>query len=232
MNCAHSKIESALDRWSECHWHIHQMEANYHNPDAFRYSLNSFIRAIKEVPQILKMELQNHPKFKSEIKGYIDSLKSDDLMSLLNKKRDFVVHQGMLNVLSKGRIAATEGRIVKISFGFRVEPWETTDEAYERFKALCRKDKSIRNLMGPDCDSWPMIRREWHIPEFPNADLLEVAINAWRVIGQTISTIVEILGGEKLDLSFSCRHDPERVKTKHFSQREFFQSVDGIDINA
>ncbi|SAL62522.1 hypothetical protein [Caballeronia humi] len=39
------------------HWHLHQMEAHYHEPDGFRYSLNSFIRAVKEVPLKLHNDL-------------------------------------------------------------------------------------------------------------------------------------------------------------------------------
>ena len=134
MNCPHSKIESALDRWFECHWHIHQIEGNYHSPDLFRYSLNSFIRAIKEIPQILKMELQNSPEYRKVYKPIIDTLKSDELLSLLSKKRDFIVHQGMSNVLSSGVAGTTEGRGIKMAVGFKVEPYETTEEAYEKFK--------------------------------------------------------------------------------------------------
>jgi len=232
MNCPHSHIEAALDRWSECHWHIHQMEANYHTPDLFRYSLNSFIRAVKEIPQILKMELQNHSQYRSDFKPIIDSFRSNELMSLLHKKRDFIVHQGMLDILSKGSVGTTEGRGIKISIGFNVSPHESTQEAYERFKSLCKNDNVIRGLAGPDCDSWPMIRREWRIQEIPEHELLELSVNAWRLIGEVISEIVVKLGGESLDLSFSCRHDPEKVKTMEFSQQEFFKSVDGIEINA
>ena len=232
MNCPHSHIEAALDRWSECHWHIHQMEANYHSPDLFRYSLNSFIRAVKEIPQILKMELQNHSQYRSDFKPIIDSFLSNKLMSLLHKKRDFIVHQGMLDILSKGSVGTTEGRGIKISIGFNVAPHESTQEAYERFKSLCKNDGVIRGLAGPDCDSWPMIRREWRIQEIPEDELLELSVNAWRLLGEVISKIVVTLGGEPLDLSFSCRHDPEKVKTMEFSQQEFFKSVDGIEINA
>ena len=232
MNCPHSHIESALDRWSECHWHIHQMEANYHTPDLFRYSLNSFIRAVKEIPQILKMELQNHSQYRKDFKPMIDSLRSNELIALLHKKRDFIVHQGMMDILSKGSVGTTEGRGIKISIGFQVAPYETTGEAYERFKALCKKEKTIRGLAGPDCDSWPMIRREWRIQEFPDKELLELSIDAWRLMGNVLSQIVVLLGGEVLDLSMSCRHDPEKVKTMEFSQEDFFRTVDGIEINA
>ena len=208
------------------------MEANYHTPDLFRYSLNSFIRAVKEIPQILKMELQNHHAYQSDFKPLIDSLRSNELLAILHKKRDFIVHQGMLEFLSKGCVGTTEGRGIKISIAFPVSPYETTQEAYERFKEQCKKDKLIRDFAGPDCDSWPMIRREWKVPDFPDRELLELSIDAWRFIGEIISQIVLKLGGEKLDLSFSCRHEPEKVKTMEFSQKEFFESVDGVEINA
>lgn len=35
MNCPHTLIEPALDRWAECHWHLHQMEASYHQPETW-----------------------------------------------------------------------------------------------------------------------------------------------------------------------------------------------------
>jgi hypothetical protein len=232
MSCPHSQIEAALDRWSECHWHIHQMEANYHTPALFRYSLNSFLRAVKEIPQILKMELQNYREYGSDFKPLIDSLHSNELFSILHKKRDFIVHQGMLEVQSKGCVGTTEGCGIKISIHFPVAPYETTQEAYERFKELCKKDRFIRGIAGPDCDSWPMIRREWKVPDFPDKELLELSVDAWRLIGEVISQIVVRLGGEELDLSFSCRHEPEKVKTVEFSQKEFFESVDGANINA
>jgi hypothetical protein len=98
MNCPNTHIDAALDRWSECHWHIHQMEANYHTPNPFRYSLNSFLRAIKEIPQILKMELQNHTEFKDNFKPLIDSIKKNELMSFLNKKRDFIGREMVSNL--------------------------------------------------------------------------------------------------------------------------------------
>jgi len=69
------------------------MEANYHTPDLFRYSLNSFIRAVKEIPQLLSMELQNHGAYLSDFKPLIQSLRANALLSVLHDKRDFIVHR-------------------------------------------------------------------------------------------------------------------------------------------
>ena len=178
------------------------------------------------------MELQNHDYFKTTFKPSIDLLHTNELLSLLHKKRDFLVHRGMLEVLSKGRVGTTEGRIVKMAMGFHVDSAESTLQAYERFKELCGNDKSIRGLLGPDCDSRPYITREWKIQEFPNIDMLDLSIEAWTFTGKILSRVILDLGDEKLDLSFSCRHEPSKVRTVEFGQREFFMSVDGIDINA
>lgn len=231
MTCPHALISPALDRWSECHWHLHQMEAHYHQPDAFRYALNSFIRALKEVPQILKMTIQNEKGLKELIRPELTDLESSALFKQLSKTRNYLVHQGMLELESTGSAGTVEGRKLKISFPFKVAPWESSDEAYVRYKQVCRTDKFMRSIIGPDCDSCPAIWRTWVISDFPGRDLLEVAFEAWRKLGVVLSAAVTARGGEALDLSMSCRHDPQLVMVKVFSQRDFFLEVDGLDIS-
>lgn len=228
-NCPHETIASSLDRWQECHWHLHQMEHNYHEPEPFRFSFNSFVRAVKEVPQILDHDLQNIPNGKSAVAQLLEDLRRSDLFTALAKRRDFIVHQGMLNLKSRGSIGTTEGNRVKIRFPFAVAPYETSDEAYQRYKQACRSDKFLRGL-GPDCDSAPALWRTWLIPQFPDRDLLEVAFEAWQAVGELMSATAKALGGQPLDLTMPCRHDREVVRIKRFSQYEFFLEVDGIDL--
>lgn len=230
MNCVHKSIESSLDRFSEVHWQIHQIEQNYHSPEEVRFSFNGFIRAVKEIPQILSMELQNRSDYGAVIKPKLGKLKEDPLLSLLSKKRNYIVHKGMLDVHSSGIIGTTEGRDFKIAFNFPVDPWETSDEAYSRFIEACKSDKFLRDLMGPDCDSWPMIQRKWCLPDFPDEDFLSVAVTAWQTCGKVISKILVHLGGEPLDTSLLCAPDPDKVRRKEYSQAEFFRIVDKVDI--
>lgn len=160
-----------------------------------------------------------------------DAVSANDLFKTLGKQRDFIVHHGALNLESRGQIGTTEGRTIKLAFPFAVHPWETSVEAYERYKEKCRKDKLLRSL-GPDCDSAPALWRTWMIPEFSSRDLLDVAFEAWALLGQLLSGAVVAFGGEELDLSMPCRHEPDLVRIKRFSQQEFFMSVDGIDLEA
>lgn len=228
--CAHTHLEASLDRWQECHWHLHQMEDNYHLPDAFRYALNAFIRAIADVPALLIKNIEGHETVRRAIKPRLNELKATQLFSVLKIRRNFIVHQGMLAVQSKGAVYTMEGSKVKLSLPFRIETWESSDEAYERYKDVCRNDKFWRGI-GPDSDSSPAIVRTWLIPQIPDRDLLEVAFDAWSLMGQLLSETVVALGGDPLDLTMPCRHMPELVRIKRYSQHEFFLSVDGIDLN-
>ena len=231
MSCVHKQLEASLDRWQEVHWQIHQIEQYYHTPDGVRYSFNALIRAAKEIPQIMSMELQRRADYQKQIEPQIERLKSDPLFSLLSKKRDYVVHHGMLDVNSTGTIGTTEGRgRWKIGFPFSVRPWESSDEAYLRFVEMCKADNDVRKLMGPDCDSWPILQRKWCLPEFPDQDFLGIAVTAWRTSGEVLSSILTHLGADGLDLELQCAHDPERVRSREFSQEEFFRVVDRIDI--
>lgn len=229
MVCVHAHLDASLDRWHECHWHLHQMETTYHLPDPFRYSLNAFIRAIADVPELLTKNLEKHKSIYATIKPKLKALKATPLFSVLTLRRNFIVHQGMLAVQSNGAVYTMEGNKVKLSFPFRVETWESSDDAYERYKEACRKDKILRGI-GPDCDSSPAIVRTWLIPQIPDRDLLEVAFDAWSLVGRLLSEAVIALGGEPIDLTMNCRHTPEIVRIKRYSQREFFLSVDGIDL--
>jgi hypothetical protein len=69
------------------------------------------------------------------------------------------------------------------------------------------------------------------IKQFAARGLLVVAFEAWRLVGDLLSATVMELGGEPLDLTMPCRHVSNLVRLKRYSQREFFKSVDGIDLD-
>ena len=231
MQCPHQKIFASLDRWNEMHWQVHHIEANYHDPEGVRYSFNAFIRATREIYEIVVKDLNNHPDYHQLFKPILVELKQDKLISFLKEKREYLVHQGMLDVASSGFIGTQEGRRWKISMRFPVWPTESSDQAYARFVELCKTDKGVRGLLGPDCDSYPCLERVWCLPEFPDTDLLELSVKAWRIVGEALSKIIVHLGGDPFDTRLQCAHDGDLVRMRRYSQREFFREVDGIDLD-
>ncbi|HEY9826481.1 MAG TPA: hypothetical protein V6D19_13630, partial [Stenomitos sp.] len=103
-------IESSLDRLEEASWFIQMMEEHYHKANRFRWSLNSFLRTIKEVLQLVTMEVQHHLEVASWLKEERKRLSEEPLIALMFKQRDVVVHRSMLKPASKGMVGFTRGR--------------------------------------------------------------------------------------------------------------------------
>src|SRR5258708_31193950 len=92
MPCVHDKIDSALDRWQESHWHLDQVEKNYHDAYALRYSMNSFIRSLREVPDFISIALQNISGFTKWHRPIKEALeKEDPLFRIIIMHRAFIV---------------------------------------------------------------------------------------------------------------------------------------------
>src|SRR5712671_1061887 len=85
----YEKISASLDRFQEAHFWLHMVEQYYHAADPFRWHLNAFLRALKEVPQLLQMELQAHPDFKVWFAPKRRALADDPLIGVLSRHRDF-----------------------------------------------------------------------------------------------------------------------------------------------
>ncbi len=224
-SCPFSNLSDALDRLLEARWNLKNAKDNFHNPEDFRYSINAFIRSIKEVPQITSMQLQNAPNYKSEIKPVLDKLKSDSLFFVLSKKRDFVVHRGQLDLKSSGFMGATEIRIDKMVMKCQISPKESSEEAYLRYLESCKKDKMIRNMFGPDCDSFPFVSREWKIDEFDD-DIFDVCSKTFMSVANALNSILAIKGLHGLneeELSIGSSKDVNKLV---FDREQFFKYME------
>ena len=93
--------------------------------------------------------MRRHPGEKAEIKPLLAAVSSNAPTQTLGKRRDFVVHHGALQLKSHGRIGTTEGATIKVVVPFAVYPTETSDEAYERYKTLCKTNKVLCGF-GPE----------------------------------------------------------------------------------
>jgi hypothetical protein len=212
-----TKIESALDRFREAHFWIHALEQFYHRADPFRWHLNAFLKSLKEVPQLLAMGLQNEPGFSEWFSAQRDQLMSDPLMRFLSKKRDFVVHRGILVPNSQGSIGVTEGRSFKLGIGFSVHPLEDSDDAMDRYLRSVGKGGDFLGLLVPDEDSIPCVRRIWRMPPF-DQEIIDVAAQGWLRTGETINAVVQWLGMAPEKLSLGCRHSSQKVRFKLYDR--------------
>ncbi len=224
------KIPAALDRFGEAHFWIHGMERFYHDADPFRWHLNAFLRSLKEIPQLLAMELQSEAGFAEWYQVRRCELGKDPLVARLRKDRDFVVHRGMLLPASSGYIGVTEGRGLKLGMGQPIHPLEDSDAAMDRFLEAIAVAGDVLGILHDDEESLPCVYREWKLEPF-EADTLEVCAQAWLRVGDLIAQTLRWFGAKPPPLDLECRHSSQDVQFKMYDREELRKRMRSFMVN-
>ena len=148
-----ARLSPALDRLQEAHFFLHGLEDYYHFADPFRWHLNTFLRAIKEIPELISMGLQNRPGFRDWYKPHREALTADPVVRYLAEQRDFVVHRGMLKPRSHGLIGITEGRGMKLGLGIPIDALADSDDAMKKYLAVVASKGDALELLMDDEES-------------------------------------------------------------------------------
>jgi len=225
-NCV--RISAAIDRFQEAHFWLHMMQQFYHDADPFRWHLNVFLKAIKEVPQIVQMELQNVEGFSAWFRPHYQELKDDELYGLLSKNRDFVVHRGMLVPNTRAVLGVTEGRGMKLGLTLEVHPLEDSVAAMERYLHHAIRDGDFLGLLTPDEDSLPCVERHWGLKDHDD-ELIDLCGKTWLRVGKTLDQVLRWLGEEDVpELSLACLHSNQRVHFRLFQREQLIEQFEAI----
>lgn len=149
------RIPASLDRFQEAHFWIHGLESYYHHASHFRWHLNAFLKALKEVPQLLQMELQSEQGFTTWFREHRNRLYKDPLIAFLSKQRDIIVHQRMLIPDSRCAVGITELRGMKFGMGLNIDPRNDSDHAMHRYLLVAAERGDFLGILIPDEDSIP-----------------------------------------------------------------------------
>ena len=185
------------------------MEENYHYADRFRWSLNSFLRTLKEVQQILTMELQQNKDASSWLKVRREELSSDGLLSFLFKQRDIVVHKQMLKPASSGTVGFTKGRGIKLGLGMPIDPLDDSEVAILKYIWFAAKDTDFMGILYTEEDGsgeYTCVERVWRLGAFPEREVTELAVEAWEKVASLATGAAERLGAAVSAPSFKLRN--------------------------
>lgn len=207
-------LESSLDRLEEAAWFIRMMEEHYHQADRFRWSLNSFLRTIKEVLQLVTMEVQQHREVSAWLRGEKKKLSQEPLIDFLFKQRDMVVHKSMLKPASKGTVGFTRGRGLKLGLGIPIDPLADSEDAILRYIHIAAKDKDFLGILYTEEDGggeYTCVQREWRLDRFPDQELTQLAAQAWERVAKITLEAATKLGATVIDPKFELRN-PNQVQ--------------------
>lgn len=198
-------LESTLDRLKEAEWFIHMMEEKYHNADQFRWSLNSFLRSLKEVLKIVEHELQGNKEIVDWLRVERSRLYEDPLLSFLFKQRDIVVHKNMLKPASKGSIGFSRGKGMKIALGIPIDPLDDSDMAIMKYINFAARQGDVIGILYMEDDGggeYTCVQREWRLKKFPDTELTKLAAEAWERLAKFIFQTAKRLGAQLVEMVF------------------------------
>ena len=217
-NCPNQEIlqslSSTLDRLEESSWHIRMMEQHYHSADCFRWSLNSFLRSLKEVIQLLTMDVQGKPEIVKWLREEKEKLNEEPLIEFLFKQRDIVVHRAMLKPASKGTVGFTRGSGLKLGLGMPIDPLADSENAILRYIHFAAKDTDFLGILYTEEDGsgeYTCVQREWRMEQFPDTELTQLAAQAWERIAKLTLDTATKLGASVIEPKFEIQN-PNRVQ--------------------
>src|SRR3989442_2122848 len=110
-------IPNSHDKFEESHYHLEAMMKNYHAPDVFRFSLNSFLQSLRSVTFTIQKELSDKPGFEEWYGAQRQIMRDDEILKKFVAGRDIVVHEGNLNLNSVVQVGLFRGRKLKLVYG-------------------------------------------------------------------------------------------------------------------
>ncbi|WP_277539846.1 hypothetical protein [Polynucleobacter sphagniphilus] len=178
------------------------MEEHYHQADKFRWSLNSFIRALKEVEQLLVMELQQHKEVALWYKSEKEKLSQTPFISKLFKHRDYIVHRSMLKPESKGTVGYTRGRGLKLGLTIPIDPLSDSQDAIIGYIRHAAETEDFLGILYTEEDGsgeYTCVQREWMLADFPGQELTQLTAQAWQAVAKLALETATKLGAHVIE---------------------------------
>ena len=178
------------DKFSEAHYFIERMMVEYHNPMAFRYNLNAFLQALRNVTFVLQKDLSHREGFKGWYSDRQETMSEDPLLRKFVVGRNVVVKQRSLEINSKAEIGLFRARTLKLGFSMNVP-------VHASSKHIVENITPISGLIDPEhfaIDEQYGVRREWYAPELGEGNVITLCDLAWVKIGQVLSGAHDFAG--------------------------------------
>ena len=183
-------LEETDDRFREAHYFVARMMDEYHNPVPFRYNLNAFIQALRNVTFVLQKEFSRRDGFQEWYQERQETMKEDHLLHRFADGRNLVVKQRGLEMHSKVEVGIFRGRTIKFVLSVN-EPLHLTSEHLINHLAV------KTGLIHPDhhaIDEQYGVRRKWYSPELGEGDVVTLCDLAWVKIGRILSEAHDFAG--------------------------------------
>ncbi|MPY21411.1 hypothetical protein [Shewanella sp. YLB-07] len=228
MKCPNSAavkaLGSSMDRLNEAQWYVELMQDNYHTANKFRWALTGFLRSIKEIPQIISMEVQQHAELKDWYKEVRKDIQNDPIVKYLSKQRDVVVHKKTLETASSATVGFVRGKQLKLGISVPINPRYDSVEGILMYIDAAARDTDFLGILYTEDDGSgerSAVIREWKLPGYEDVEVTTLCKHAWELMGKTNVALARMLGADFFEPQLKVKpvnevsiqtYDPDWVK--------------------
>lgn len=183
-------LQDTHDKYNEAHYFIEQMMVEWHRPEPFRWSMNAFLQALRNVTFYLQNELAHQDGFRAWYEGQQAQMRGDELLRKFVDGRNIVVKQRNLIVQSVAEIGMFRYRKSKLGMHVPV-PAHLPSEYILREHApklgfLDEEHSAIGEEYG--------VQRTWIVEELGEGNVLRLCDQAWSKIGHVLAAAHDFVG--------------------------------------
>lgn len=182
------------DKFSEAHYFIERMMTEYHEPVPFRYNLNAFLQALRNVTFVLQKELSGRPRFREWYHERQVTMMQDPLLRKFVEGRNIVVKQRSLEINSSAMIGFFRWRTLKLAFDMDVPAHLSSKHLVQHVAPLTDFIDEEHSALGEQYG----VRREWKAPELGEGNVVTLCDLAWVKIGTVLSEAHDFAGWHSL----------------------------------
>lgn len=203
------KIVNTHDKFEEAHYFLHKMLENYHNANEFRFNLNAFIQALRNITFALQSEKHNLPDFDKWYELKQIEMKQSELLKNFVEGRNIVVKRGNLEVTSEAVVGMFRYRKSKLGMVIPVDPFSSSEILLKHYQEsfiglfIDKEHSAIGEQLG--------VQRVWKVDSIGETEIIQLCFDAWRKIGEVVKEAHDLVGLE-FHIPLDCEENPEEYQ--------------------
>jgi hypothetical protein len=178
-------ILATHEKYNEAVYFLCKTMEAYHRPEEFRFNLNAFIQAFRNITFMLQSEAVKPSNFEQWYSQKRLEMSDNRLMRAFVVARNVIVKQSTLATRSTIQAGLFRGRDMKMAIQIEISPFAPT---------LCVLGQCIRTMVGTFVDEKHSdigeqlgVERKWVVEEIGDEEIVGLNIKGMEYIGKLLS---------------------------------------------
>ena len=193
--CEGVPFVAASDKLHEVMYFYYRMLDTYHQPYEFRYNVNAFIQALRNVTWLLQSEESKPSGFDYWYERAQERMRSNENLRKFVDLRNLIVKQGMLVGRSRANVGLFRARKLKLAFEMEVDLFEDSKELLRNLVPVLTGPRGFLDEGHMAIGEQIGVERLWVLEELGPKDVTDYCRKAYDSIECIVRQAVGMAGG-------------------------------------